>query len=105
MSPARSHDPNKPPRARTAYDDKRYKAAVKILRTYSHTCHICGHGIDVQLKWPHPMSWTADHIIAVSHLDTDDPRRWHISNLTGVHSFCNTSRNNRPLKPPKALDW
>lgn len=93
------------PRPRTVYDDPRYKAACKKLRTYDHTCHHCGYDIDPLLRWPHPLSWSADHIIPKSLLQPDDPRLWHISNLQAMHLRCNESRGNKPTTPPSPLPW
>lgn len=48
-------------------------------------CAICGKPLDKKLKFPHPMSVTADHIIPISRGgDPKDP-----DNLQAVHLICN----------------
>lgn len=48
-------------------------------------CAICGKPIDYTLKWPDPMSPTADHLVP------GDPK----SLLRPAHARCNSSRGNR----------
>ena len=84
-------NPNRPGR-----DDPRYRAARLQLKTWDHTCHQCGYPIDTQLAYPHPLSWSADHIVPTSKLAKDDPRQWHISNLEATHLRCNQARGAKP---------
>jgi hypothetical protein len=89
---------------RAGLDDPRYHAArAELKRIGNHICHLCGHEIDLQLKWPHPLSWSCDHQIARTHLHPDDPRHWHISALRESHLHCNTARGARPAKRPTPL--
>lgn len=90
---------------RPGRDDPRYLAARKELKKYDHTCHVCGYAIDPQIKWPHPGSWSADHIIPTSRLTPDDPRQWHISNLQAAHMRCNSARGNTPLGLNTSQVW
>lgn len=84
-------NPSRAPRP--GLDDTRYQAARKQLKTYDRTCHRCGYPIDMQLRSPHPLSWTADHIIPrVLLTDPTDYRHWHISNLQAMHRRCNGSK-------------
>ncbi len=95
---------NKKP-SHPVYADTRYRNACKKLRTWDHTCHRCGYDIDPHLNYPHPLSWSADHIIPKSLLTAGDPRLWHISNLQAMHLRCNQSRGNKTQPQPRTLDW
>lgn len=96
---------------RPGYDDKRYRAMREVLkRTSNNICHVCKHPIDLQLKYPHPLSWSCDHVIPRSSLTADDPRQWHISNAVPAHLFCNESRGAKPIEPTShiqetSIDW
>lgn len=97
---------------RPGLDDKRYKAARARLKVIgSHVCHVCGYGIDLQIKWPHPLSWSADHVYPRSTLAPDDPRHWHVDALLEAHLRCNESRGAKPLPMPSQkpletdIDW
>ena len=81
------------------YGDSRYIAACRQLRKIDHTCHGCTYPIDTQLRYPHPLSWSADHIIPKSKLTRDDPRMWRISNLQAMHLRCNQARGNKTPQP------
>lgn len=103
--------PKRPGRQyRPGLDDPRYHAArTELKRTGNHICHRCGYPIDLQLHYPHPLSWTADHVIPRSQLAPHDPRHWAISNLIEAHKRCNESRGAKPLTPPTtpepSIDW
>jgi len=97
---------------RPGLDDKRYRAARERLKIIgSHVCGHCGYAIDMQLKWPHPLSWSADHVHPRSTLPPDDPRHWHIDGLRECHLRCNESRGAKPLTPTTqpptepSIDW
>ncbi|MFI1240488.1 HNH endonuclease [Nocardia salmonicida] len=52
-------------------------------------CWLCGLGIDLELPYTHPMSFTADHVIPRSkggHL---------LGALRSAHRRCNSSRGNK----------
>lgn len=103
--------PRRPGRAyRPGLDDPRYLAARKELkRIGNHVCHRCSYPIDLQLKWPHPLCWTADHVVPRSQLtNPDDVRHWHISNLIEAHKRCNESRGAKPMRAGPlnpSIDW
>lgn len=65
---------------RTVYE----KNKKKIIMS-QNICGICGQPVDKTLKWPHPYSATADHIIPISKggHPTD------IENLQLAHNRCN----------------
>jgi hypothetical protein len=97
---------------RPGLDDVRYRTArAELKRIGSHICHTCRNPIDMQLKWPHPLSWSFDHLIPRSQLAPDDYRNWHISNGLEAHLHCNTSRQDKPAQPlggyglNTSIDW
>lgn len=92
---------------RPGRDDPRYKRSRLALKKWDHTCHRCGHPIDMQLRWPHPLSWSAGHKVPTSHLAPDDPRQWHVTNLQAEHLRCNEAAGNRTTTPPTPtpLPW
>lgn len=68
----------------------------------------CGQLIDLDLKWPDPMSATVDHSIPVSQLEWDDPRLWDVSLLFPMHLVCNQRKGDGKQKPKKhktSRDW
>ena len=88
------------------YTDPRYLRSIRALKKWDRDCHICGYPIDMQLRYPHPLSWSADHIIPKSHLPPGDPRLWHVTSLQASHLRCNQSRgNNTTTTEPPPLDW
>ena len=90
---------------RPGLDDKRYHAMREQLKARQDPCHICGFPIDPQVRYPHPLSWSCDHILPRSQLHPEDPRNWHLSNARAAHLRCNTSRGAKPLRPtPSDLD-
>jgi hypothetical protein len=87
-----------PRKRRPGLDDKRYLANRQILRrTGSHICAWCKFPIDLQVRYPHPLSWSCDHRIPRSTLAPDDPRQWHLDFLLESHFRCNSSRGAKPL--------
>lgn len=91
---------------RRAYEDPRYVRSRARLRTYDHVCHHCGYDIDMNLRHPHPLSWSCDHIVPKSMLDEKDDRNWHISNLQAAHLRCNEARGNKQQRRTvRPLDW
>lgn len=96
---------------RPGYDDPRYAATRATLkRIGNHICAWCGYPIDMQLRSPHPLSWSCDHVVPRAELAADDPRQWHISNAQELHRRCNSSRGAKPMRPATggldtSIDW
>lgn len=68
----------------------------------------CGNVIDLTLKWPDPMSGTADHIIPVADLAWDDPLTYAQENLQSMHLLCNQRKGDgkqRKQSHPTSRDW
>ena len=86
-----------------------------IFKTQS-VCAICGNPVDMNLKWPHPLSKTVDHIIPISKGGHPSD----IDNLQLAHFICNrlkSDKNNTNKKTqtkeevianrvlPLSIDW
>lgn len=103
----------RPSTRRPGLDDVRYKANRARLKIIGdHICHRCRQPIDLQLRYPHPLSWSADHKIPRVHLQPHDPRNWDIAFLLESHLRCNLARGAKLLaieEPPAGLntsiDW
>ena len=96
---------------RQAYE----KARQMVIRT-GKICALCGLPVDKSLKWPDPMSATADHIIPIAKGGhPSDP-----ANLQLAHYICNRLKSDRLIaetqkfeRPkeitnrdlPQTLDW
>lgn len=76
-------------RAATRDTDQRYlKARKKILAT-AEICAICGQPLHPELKYPHPLSSTVDHIVPVARGGSNyDP-----ANLQAAHLICNVKKS------------
>lgn len=68
----------------------------------------CGKIIDLDLKWPDPMSGTANHIIPVADLAWNDPLTYDVANLEPMHLVCNQRLGDGKHKKqihPTSRDW
>lgn len=68
--------------------DEEYKRRRRKLKRTSNVCHICGDYIDPALKWPHPMSFSADHLAPVSRGGDN------LGEILPSHLTCNVRRGN-----------
>lgn len=79
-------------RVRTPRRRAASKANARVLRLLrqrrSVTCGICGTAVDLELRWPHELSLTVDHVVPVSAGGTDDDR-----NLQAAHWRCNRDKS------------
>lgn len=57
-------------------------------------CQICRNQVDPQLAWPHPMSWSLDHIIPISKGGEHSYANTQLAHLT-----CNIGKRARTLEP------
>lgn len=68
----------------------RRAALLEQARATNAPCSLCGEAIAYHLAWPHPLSFTADHVRAG---DPDSP-------LAPTHAHCNASRGAKPRRTP-----
>ncbi|MBB5167129.1 HNH endonuclease [Mycobacterium sp. AZCC_0083] len=83
------------------------RAKQRVLRA-NQICDECRTLIDLDLKYPDPLSATVDHIIPVSQLAWDDPLTYADSNLVPCHLVCNQRRGSKVKKRrthPQSRDW
>lgn len=74
----------------------RWRTLQANLRMQRRPCHLCQQAIDYRLRYPHPDSFSVDHVVPLSeapHL-AEDP-----ANLAASHLRCNVSRGARDPKP------
>lgn len=72
----------------------RWRQLVTSLRKPGAVCALCGHEIDITLKWPHKYSFTVEHVVPRSRGgDVVDAR-----NAAPAHLTCNSSRGNRATR-------
>ena len=64
--------------------------AARVLARDSGTCQLCTRPIDPSLAWPHPMSFSLDHVIPLSRGGTHEP-----ANVQASHFRCNSVKGNR----------
>lgn len=86
----------------------RFEHAKRRVLTASQICHLCGEFVDLDLKWPDPMSATVDHLIPVSQLSWDDPLTYSVDNLRPAHLLCNQKRGADKAKRkehPNSRNW
>lgn len=81
---------------------RRYRAeAIAKWNKNGGTCWLCGGPIDLNRKFPDPLSLEADHVIPVSvggHV---------LGRVEPAHRICNIRRGNktRGLIGPTSRDW
>lgn len=83
------------------------RAKQRVLRN-SQICDECRVLIDLDLKYPDPLSATVDHIIPVSQLAWDDPLTYAVENLVPCHLVCNQRRGSKTKKKqthPQSRNW
>ena len=94
------HHMKRPPRNRPDKDGC-HKAAFlknkKILYATQSYCAICGRPVDFSLKFPDPMSPTADHIIPIAKGGHPSA----LENLQLTHLGCNQRKGDKLFKQRK----
>lgn len=71
-----------------------YERNRKRILATQNTCGICGGSVDFELKPPHPMSPTIDHIIPIAKGGHPSD----ISNLQLAHWTCNRQKSDKIFK-------
>lgn len=84
--------------------DLAYRRRRAALLRPGAVCYLCGNEIDVSLKWPDPLSGTADHVVPFSQGGSNLSH-----NLRPAHLDCNRKRQTRPIEEVAPLkrsrDW
>ncbi len=62
-------------------------------------CSICGGEIDPGLRFPHPGSWSVDHVVPISQGGADDD-----GNVDGSHLACNQTKGDGRGTQPAAIE-
>lgn len=76
---------------RRAREKGAYVAPVsraKIFKRDNWTCQICGKKVNRKLEYPHPMSASIDHVIALANGGTHEP-----ANVQLAHFICNSVKS------------
>lgn len=73
---------------KTIRDKRRAQVAEQVRQ--GTPCIWCRQPIDLTLKYPDPMSFTAEHFIPTSKGGTDD-----LDNIVPAHSRCNLKRQDK----------
>lgn len=69
----------------------RHKTPVRVVANRDGTdCGICREPVDLDLRWPDPMSASVDHVIPRARGGSDD-----LSNLQVAHLTCNLKKHTR----------
>lgn len=76
----------------TRTNDRRYRKQRAALRVEGVVCVLCGQPIDLELKWPDPMSFTADHVDPVALGGHNN------GELQPMHAVHNRLRGTKPLE-------
>ena len=96
-----------------------YERNRKRILATRNVCEICGHPVDMSLKYPHPMSATIDHIIPVNGKNGICGHPSDLSNLQLAHFSCNRQKSDKIFKEkevfepvvlgnrnlPQSMDW
>ncbi|MEA1795126.1 HNH endonuclease [Rhodococcus qingshengii] len=82
-----------------------YRRAVERVKRRSQVCWLCNEAIDMSLKWPDPMSFSADHVESVKSLPPNDPKLTDPKNLMPAHLSCNSRRGDGSREAPRQLRW
>ena len=82
----RRYRPDRDGFAKATYQKNRAR-----LLASAEVCALCGLPLDKTLKFPNPMSVTADHIVPISK--GGDPMA--LDNLQAVHLICNEVKGSR----------
>lgn len=76
-----------------------YKRMCAQVKREEPLCWLCGKPIDPDLAYPHPRSFSLDHVIPVSQRPDLALVR---TNARASHRVCNLKRGDRPPTPQSA---
>lgn len=86
MPEKKRYRPDRDGSAKSQYLKNRHR----LLYT-AEVCALCGQPLDKSLRFPHPMSATADHIVPIAQ--GGDPADFE--NLQAVHLICNQIKGSK----------
>lgn len=76
-------------------DSRPSRRLASRLKREAQVCWICGHWIDPELRSPHPLSFTVDHIVPLALGGAAaDP-----GNVRAAHRLCNMKRGTGRGRP------
>lgn len=73
-----------------------YRRAKAQVRATESVCWLCGGAIDKALRFPHPWSFSVDHVIPVEMGGAQNDR----NNMRAAHLRHNQERGMGKAKPP-----
>jgi 5-methylcytosine-specific restriction endonuclease McrA len=83
------------PRVNRHRGGRPYRRLAQRLRREGVVCWLCGLPIDVELRTPHPLSFSLDHLVPLSMGgDVASP-----SNVAPAHRICNMKRGTGRGRP------
>lgn len=84
------------------YDGRPMRRLRVRVKREEPTCWLCGHPIDPDLRSPHPMSFSLDHVHVVSMGGAELDRE----NCRAAHRLCNLKRGTGRRAPARqSTDW
>lgn len=69
--------------------DRQWRAVAKAQRAKRLPCFHCGQPIDYDLEWPHPESFSADHLKSWARYPE---LRYDPANVVSSHLLCNQKK-------------
>ncbi len=81
-----------------------YERNKKRILATENVCGICGHPVDVSLKYGDPMAPTIDHIIPVNGKGGVKGHPSDLSNLQLSHATCNRQKSDKIFKEDKVFE-
>ena len=82
---------------------RHWRQVCAIVKAEHRTCHLCHQPIDTTLRWPHPLSFSGDHLTPTANGGTDT-----YPNCGASHLTCNCARHDDPLPSQtnrRSDDW
>lgn len=68
---------------------KNRKVLKREAEEHGSYCYMCGEQIDMDLKFPHPRSWSCQHIVPRARGGSSE-----LSNLDSAHKLCQDREGN-----------
>lgn len=78
----------------------RWRLLVARVKRNQQVCWLCGRSIDLELRSPHPMSFSVDHVESVK---IRPELALTYDNLRAAHRKCNRDRGMGRYRKPRAV--